>query len=66
MKILIQLAVTVVVTWFLGYMIGAFVYWDLNAGNWPLEGRRVLAGVIGLATCLAAMAIIADKNEHNF
>ena len=66
MKLLIQLLVTLSVTFFVGYLIGSFVYWDFNGGNWPLEGRQVLAVGIGFTTCFVAMGIISNKSEHKY
>ncbi len=60
MKVLIQLLVTLAVTFIIGYLIASFVYWDLNGGNWPLQGRQVLAVVIGFTACITVMGIISN------
>ena len=60
MKVLIQLLVTLCVTFFIGYLIASFVYWDFNGGNWPLQGRQILAVVIGFTACITVMGIISN------
>jgi hypothetical protein len=65
MKVLIQLLVTLCVTFFIGYLIGSFVYWDFNGGNWPLEGRQVIAAIIGFTACFTAMVIISNRTYNN-
>ena len=41
------------------YVLGAFVFWDFNAGNWPTEGR-VLAALIGTIMSTAAAGVAAS------
>jgi len=40
------------------YVGGAFVFWDFNAGSWPIEGR-VLAVFFGLIMGTGAMGVTA-------
>lgn len=46
------------------YLIGAFVFADLNIINWPLPGRAFVAfigGVFGLTIMGASMDILSNK-----
>lgn len=40
----------------LTYVLGAFVAWDLNAGNWSFDGRMMTAMVgVVIGMCLVGM-----------
>lgn len=46
-------------TYVVVYFLGAFVFWDFNAGNWPTEGR-VLAAMVGTIMSTAAAGVAAS------
>lgn len=49
---------------FLIYLIGAFVFADLNIINWPVPGRAVVGfggGLIGLSVMGASIDILSNK-----
>ena len=58
MKPYIRAAAALLVVWATIYLVGAFIYWSFDAGDWQIEGRLAVA-VLGTFASVAALAALA-------
>lgn len=47
---------------FASYLVGAFVAWDIDAGNWDAAGRGMLM-IVAIAACLLVSTAILDGSK---
>jgi hypothetical protein len=55
-------AVAAVCTAFAVYLVGSFIAWDMNPGNWSIDGRFTVA-LFGLVYAGIAAAISSEGHE---
>ncbi len=48
--------------WFITYIIGSIIAWDLNPGNWALIGR-ILMGILDALFIIAALEVHKDDTN---
>ena len=58
MKPYIKAAAAFLIIWGTIYLVGAFIYWSFDAGDWQIGGRLVIA-VMGTFASVAALAVAA-------